>query len=98
MNVSVLHLVFEPATYRQRTEGRSFRLIFVLGFTDDFDELPRLLHFGELFAEDGCKSLREDIDCMAGIVPFRYKLLQPIRTELRLLENALGRSMIFDLS
>src|SRR5580704_15701974 len=76
-------------TRRQRTEGRSSRLIFVLGFTDDFDELPRLLHYGELFAEHGRKSLRKNIDCMAGVVPFRYKLLQPFRIELCPLENVL---------
>src|SRR5260370_18181436 len=77
-------------TCRQRTEGRSSWLIFVLGFTNDFDELPRLLHLGELFAEDGRKSLRKNIDCVAGVVPFRYKILQPISTDLPLLENVLS--------
>src|ERR1700730_272555 len=57
-------------TCRQRTEGRSARLIFIFGVADDFDELSCLVHLRELFAEYGREFLRKNIDRMAGVVPF----------------------------
>src|SRR5260370_7789128 len=80
-------------TYRQRTEGRSARLKFIFGVADDFDELPRFLHFRELLAKDGREILRKNIERMTGVVPFLHQLLYPIHINPPPLQHFLCSAM-----